>query len=290
MNPDSPKSTLNKTLAQLLTDGSQASQFVDESGVAYGVKQIDGKPRVSAMPYTYDIAEGNIADHVALYKFGSNPDVGTTEETIWQQGGLYDWAGVDAAPGTVTISSSSTDDVNTTGTGVWTATIYGLNTDGQPANETLALDGQTGVPSTLNYSRINRIICNTAGTGRKNAGVIYVGTGAIGSGVPAVIWSTVAIGRNQTLQSIWTVPMGFTFYMTSFNCSTNSNKGTIVNMYFRPPGELFQIKANGYLFGNHLIHKYEFPLPIASMTDIDCRAIGTAVGGAVQFSFEGWYE
>jgi hypothetical protein len=248
-----PNITDLSRLLQIIEDGgSIPMSIVDESGDRYGIKHIDNKMRVSSMPYTYDIAEGNIVGHSALYKFGSNPDVGTSEETIWQEGGLYPWASVDAAAGIVKVSSSSnTDAVGQTG--ALTCTIYGLNSStGLVQNETVTLTGQTAVNSTLEYSRVNRIICNTAGTGLANAGIIYVGTGTITTGKPAVVWSSVAVGKNQTLQSIWTVPTGKTFYMTSFSVSTNSNKGNIINIYFKPPGELFQIKANAYLFSTTL--------------------------------------
>ena len=81
-----------------------ATQFVDETGTTYTVKQIDGKPRVSSMPYLYDIAEGNVADHAIFAKLGYNGDIGCTERTdgmitdiiiivllamIWFQGTSY---------------------------------------------------------------------------------------------------------------------------------------------------------------------------------------------------------
>jgi len=65
--------------------------FLDELGVPYGIKQIDNKPRVSSMPYTYDIAEGNVSGHSGLFKIGYNPDVTTTEEDLWSAGGTYVW-------------------------------------------------------------------------------------------------------------------------------------------------------------------------------------------------------
>jgi len=274
------------TYIQGLFRSITVSQFADGTEQ----KQVDGKLRTSSMPYTYDIAEGNIAGHTSLYKFGSNPDVSTSQETLWQQGGLYDWAAVDAAAGIVKVSSSSTDD-DVAGTGAWTCTIYGLNsTTGLEQNESIILTGQTAVNSTLEYSRVNRVIVNTAGTGLSNAGVIYVGTGAVSTGVPAVIWSTVVIGENQTLQAIWTVPTGKTLYITSFIGSTNSNKGNEIKIYVRPEGELFQIKSQFFLFSTNVTHTFEFPLIVTSMTDIDIRAVGKATGAGIGFSFEGWTE
>ena len=53
------------------------------------VKQIDNKLRVSAMPYLYDIAEGNVSGHTPWSKIGFNPSITTTEEDIWSAGGSY---------------------------------------------------------------------------------------------------------------------------------------------------------------------------------------------------------
>ncbi len=42
----------------------------DENGVPYGVRHIDNKPRISSMPYLYDIAEGNVPNHEPWSKLG----------------------------------------------------------------------------------------------------------------------------------------------------------------------------------------------------------------------------
>ncbi len=59
-----------------------AVKFIDENGVAYGIKHVDNKLRVSAMPYTYDIAEGNMADHASFRILGYNTGLpnGTLED------------------------------------------------------------------------------------------------------------------------------------------------------------------------------------------------------------------
>lgn len=254
------------------------------------VAQVDGKIRTSSVPYTYDIAKGNIAGHFPVFKFGVNQDVGQSEETIWTEGGLYNWDGVDAAGGIVKVSSTVEDD-STNGTGARTCTIYGLSSiDSTAINETLNLDGQTAVNSSLSYYRVNRIIINTAGSSKANEGKVYVGTGTVTTGTPAVKWAVVEVGKNQTLMSVWTVPMGQTFFLTSFLVSTDSNKGDDINMYFRPPNELFQIKFPAYLFASNIPHSWEFPLMLPEGTDIDCRAIGIAAGAGIAITFEGWYE
>ena len=84
------------------------AQLIDEAGTAYGVKHINNKPRVSSMPYLYDIAEGNVTGHAAWTKIGFNPDIGTAEEDIWTVGGTYAWP---AAGIQMQIVSASAKDV-----------------------------------------------------------------------------------------------------------------------------------------------------------------------------------
>jgi hypothetical protein len=58
------------------------AKLVDETGAAYGVRNIDNKPRVSAMPYTYDIAEGNVTGHTSWSKIGFCAGVNATERDV----------------------------------------------------------------------------------------------------------------------------------------------------------------------------------------------------------------
>lgn len=261
----------------------------DPTGSVFGLSHIDNKLRVTSTSYTYDIAAGRIPDHSSFFKFGINPDIGTSEETIWTEGGLYDWNSIDAAAGIVKVSSSSNNDASGS-TGALTCRIYGLSTVGLDQNELINLTGQTPVNSILEYSRVNRIIVESAGSNNKNVGKIYAGTGNVAVGVPDIKWAVVDVGRNQTLMSVYTVPSNVNLYITQFLVSSNSNKGNEVDMYFRPPGKVFQIKNLNYLFSNSISYKFDFPLLLESGTDIDCRAVGTATGASISFSFEGWYE
>lgn len=278
---------LDVNVSEITNDVSVKLQ--DENGVAYGVAQLGNKPRVVTTPYGYQLVDGGISGHSVLYKFGSNPDVGTSSETIWTEGGLYDWAGVDAAAGIVTISSTSAQDA-AGGTGALTCTIYGLSTLGAEQNETVILTGQTPVNSTLQYSRVNRIIVNTAGTNLANVGKIYVGTGVVAAGVPAVKWAVVEAGLNQTLMSLWTVPTGKNLYVTSALVTTNGNKGAVINFFVRPSGGLFLIKTRIYTFSNPITLNFENPFFVPGGSDIDVRATATATGASFGVTFSGWYE
>ena len=159
-------------------------------------------------PFELQISRGQISFHKKIFKFGFNPDVDNSLETIWAQGGLYSYL---STATTLYISSSSTAD-DVAGTGARTATVSGLDAE---VSVTVDLDGQNGVQLGLasNWIRVNRISVNTAGSGGQNAGVIYVGDEASPtSGVPSNKYATVAIGDNQTLMALWdeVIPLSIT--------------------------------------------------------------------------------
>ena len=64
-------------------------------------------------PYQLQVSKGQVAGALSVYKFGYNPDINGTEETVWSQGGNVVWP---AAAFTAFISSSSTADTGA-GTG-----------------------------------------------------------------------------------------------------------------------------------------------------------------------------
>lgn len=99
------------------------SGLKDESGVGYGVKHVNNKPRVSSMPYPYDIAEGNIADHWPWSKMGYTPTMNTTESDLWSKAGVYTFC--TTAGKWEVVSSDNTQDI---GTSIKTGTTTGGST------------------------------------------------------------------------------------------------------------------------------------------------------------------
>ncbi|MHC4302577.1 MAG: hypothetical protein ACYS7Y_35400, partial [Planctomycetota bacterium] len=70
-----------------------------------------------------NIAMGAIPGVTSVAKFGTNENVGTTPEYIWEQGN--GWTKLPAAT-TLEVASTSALDVMTTGTGAWMVWIEGL--------------------------------------------------------------------------------------------------------------------------------------------------------------------
>jgi len=100
-----------------------AVNLKDEDGLAYGIKQVGNKPRVSSMPYLYDIAEGNIADHTTFRKIGFTPTMTTAVSDIWSGAGAYVFPV--AAAGRQVLSTNNDADI---GTSIFSGTSNGGST------------------------------------------------------------------------------------------------------------------------------------------------------------------
>jgi len=236
-------------------------------------------------PFELQVSRGQIAYHEFIHKFGYNPDIGDSPETIWSEGGLYVYP---TSASTMYISSSSAADT-AAGTGARTVTVYGLDADFEQISVTVSLNGQTGVQlnGALNWYRVNRIVVNTAGSGGANAGVLYVGTEATPpGGVPTNKYATVAIGDNQTLMCLWTVPVGYTAYLHQKDVSASSSAGkfAIFTLVARPDGGVFNVKDRVTIANNSTSIPYWNPIVFTEKTDIEVRAVADSSGGTITAS------
>lgn len=234
-------------------------------------------------PFELQVARGQIAYHKTNFKFGFNGDVDDSLETVWAQGGLYSYL---AAASILKVSSSSTNDASA-GTGARTVTLFGLDANYDEISEDVTLNGQTAVNTTQEFLRINRMTVNTAGSGGQNAGVIYAGTGTVTSGVPANKYATIAIGDNQTLMALWTVPRGYTAFLTQVDitlATTQNNKYCTSSLVARPFGGVFQVKDKFVKSESSHNQSYTFPLKFDEKTDLEVRAIGDSSGADIAIS------
>lgn len=261
-------------------------RFLDEKGYPYGIKQTGNKPRVSSMPYLYDIAEGNVENHYLINKFGYNDAVAAAWEEVWTGSTAYTFP---SAATHMTLSSSDTDDT-AAGAEARTVECYGLDENYNEVQQIVTLNGQTGVQIGLKLIRIYRMIVRSAGTTGYNEGVIYAGTGAIAGGVPANIYARIEIARCQTLMAIWTVPANHTMYLINYGGAEVAAKQTEFNLMVRPFEEVFQVKHVSLVKSFRFDHDYKIPLRILEKSDIVVRAYATGAGGAVSAHFSGWYE
>jgi hypothetical protein len=229
-------------------------------------------------PFELQVARGQIQGHSSFCQFGINGAVGQTLETVWVGGDAYTFP---ASATTTTISSSNANDTSA-GTGAQTVLVEGVNASYTAVSETASLNGQTGVTLTNQYLRVNRITVLTAGTGGTSAGSIYVGTGTVTTGVPAVILNRTGSSSNESESAFYTVPAGYSAYITRWTMSS-ANSGPTANiatrfvLRVRPFGGVFGYKAVYNLPGNGIYEcEAAFPLPLPEKTDIEVMALTTA--------------
>ena len=240
-------------------------------------------------PFDLQVARGQITGHKTIFKFGNNPDINGSLETIWSRGGLYVYP---TSAIQMKVSSSSADDA-ALGTGARTVSVQGLDQNYNEVAETITLNGQTEVLTTNTFIRVFRAFVITAGSGETAAGTIYVGTGTVTAGVPATVYAEIALGDNQTTMATWTVPAGYTFfvYRGTFSASSNNVSQYILGKFmFRPFGGVFRNAADVTVNTGAIQYDFELPLALPEKSDIEAQAI--ALSGSnfyVTASFEGMY-
>jgi hypothetical protein len=240
-------------------------------------------------PYELQVSKGQVAGASSLYKFGYNPDINGTEETIWSQGGDVVWP---TAAFTAFISSSSTADTSA-GTGAQTVTVEGLDENYATQSVTVDMNGQTQVQigDASGWIRINRAFVVTAGSGGTAAGTVYIAATGVSSGVPTgTIYASITDG-NQTQMAVYTVPASHTLYLDDliFTAAISlANNYATVKLNTRDFGSnVFRTKFINVLQSNELIVDFEFPLAIPEKTDIECRAVTSNTNNQVGASFQG---
>ena len=231
------------------------------------------------------VARGQIRNHHIVHIFGYNPDVDSNgEETVWTAGGLYSHLNT---PSIMTVSSTSANDTSA-GTGARTVYILGINSTGGEVSETVTLNGQTPVNTTHTYTEIQTATVMSVGSGGKNAGNIYIGTGTVTAGVTANTFGHILIGENKSLIGHYTVPNGYTGYLTAGSMSSGTEGGSNYVV-----GRL-KIRENGIIytgaittFNNGKVdYDFKYPIKINQNACISATAETTANNEKVSCYFQ----
>ena len=168
-----------------------------------------------------DIAQGKVRGHTLESKFGRNPsiDTATTPEDIWPGGGTYPF--LTSAAAIRVKAGGNIADVDG-GAGAQTILVRGLDGDFNEISDTITLAGASASAATTNtYMRVSRAYVVTTGTygGTNTADITIETTGA-------VVQAIIPAGSSQTQQLVYTIPAGYTGYLTHlhFSADTASNR------------------------------------------------------------------
>ena len=235
-------------------------------------------------PFGLQVARNQIQGHSNILVFGYNPDIDSSEETVWPNGGLIPHPSAESV-----LKISSTDATDTAaGTGARTVFISGVDGNYNTVRDTVELNGQTAVNTTNSYLYVNQLYVVTTGSGGVNAGDINAGTGTVTSGVPAVLYDLIAAGFNQRTTGHYCVPAGYTGYMVQGLISAGQASGsTGVTAYLKQhgPDGILRVGAVSTLNNGAIQYPFDPPYIIPEKNCVGASAIGASNNNIVSSFF-----
>ncbi len=213
-----------------------------------------------------NIARGLVKGVTGLSISGYSSAVGGTFVPLWEINGSYTYF---SSAQVVRVWSDSASDTNVS------ILISGLDANYDIITETVVLtNGTTGVLGTKQFLRIN----NLTTVGAVNA----IGTIRAGSSDKSITLAGIVDGNGRSQMSLYTVPNGYTFYLSQVNLYTNSNGSQYVNYrsYTQQPNGL-TTKVLQFPLTTQYNSVKIVPRPYASKTDIQwqCNSTGTSQVG-----------
>ena len=213
----------------------------------------------------------------AIYKFGFNPSISTDEETVWDAGGVYSYP---SAAGSISVVSTDAAD-ELAGTGAQKITIQGLDENGMPQSLEIDMDGTVASTDATKFRRVYRAFITQAGSGEVNAGDITI---SVGGSVSAQI----SAQQGQTLMAVYTVPSGFTGYITQWSFSSGasaSNKYLDGRLLVRKNAGIIQTKARSTIQNTAFVQDLPKATVVSEKDDIEIRAVTSSGTDAVSGTF-----
>jgi hypothetical protein len=175
----------------------------------------------AAIPWELQVARGKIPGVTGLSIAGYCPNIGTDWAPIWEYDRPYTYL---PTAQQLRVWSNSASDTNVT------VAIQGLDENYVPITETITLNnGTTGVMTQRSYFRINSMNVTQL--------PMNVGNISIGNSAKTIECATIMPDAGRSQMCIYTVPAGYTFYLTQANVLTNQvgSQTAIYRSYTRQP-------------------------------------------------------
>jgi hypothetical protein len=207
-------------------------------------------------PFELQLSRGQIPGHTFVHRLGRVPAMSQNQTgSVWDiNDTLYPWSAWDTA-GTITVSRANAGDADKN------VIIAGLDADYNPVSTTITLTNAIGNTSPTVFKRIDTARMNGASA---NIGQINVLKGA----------TTVAIivaGVGQSLKGTYTVPAGFTAYLTQGAMTIQNGADATGTFYYRLLGDRFIIGHTFEVASSEYMYAFSCPFALPEKTDIDVR-------------------
>jgi hypothetical protein len=235
-------------------------------------------------PFDLQVSRGQIQGHRNVTVFGFNPDVDTTQVSVWPLPSLITFP---TSAIQMTVSSTSANDTSA-GTGARTVVVQGLDANYNEVTETVTMNGQTAVTMTASLLRVNYAYVATAGSGNSAAGDIYIGTGTVTAGVPATAYNIIKFDYNNTTTGSYTIPAGYTGYVSQGLFSSGQAGGSNQvqgRLLTRGTNDIRMTAALTTLNNGVANYVFEYPLAVPEKTTLEATAVGSSTNNSVSSMF-----
>lgn len=222
--------------------------------------------------FNLQVARGQIAGHSTVNIYGYQAAVAQTFIPLWENATAY------AYPPSATV-------MNLAGSNGDTASILitGLNSLYELTTETVVLNGTTPVPTVNSYLRINSMSVSV-GSATNPAGVV-----TLKDLTNTTIYAQINAGVGRTQAAIYTVPAGYTFYLSRVDLNTSLNGNNFVTYRNRTASVTGVVTLTQQApFAISYNAQRVMPRPFVEKTDIQLQALVASSTGAVSVSAEGY--
>lgn len=233
-----------------------------------------GKKISTSSDYLTEVVKGNIAGADLRVISAGIPSLGAlTEETIWDQGGLYTYLTADT---TLYASSTSASDTAVT------LACFGVNDEYEQIVRTVTLNGQNQVELSGQMFRVLEIVV-TGSTAP--LGDIYIAeSDTLTGGVPdteSKIKSKVILGNNKSKNGFYTVPKDKYAIVVDILYSAPKNRDVCFSTFSKNFGGLMILNFSADIYQN--TEQIAIQAKYDEKTDFEVRGLATNEGTLASF-------
>ena len=226
-------------------------------------------------PFDVQVARGQIMGHSTQNIYGYQTAVTTSNIPLWENAAAYVYP----------VSATSMNLVSSNAADTATILITGLNASYVLTTESVVLNGTTPVATTNAFLRINSMQVS-AGSLTNPAGVI-----TLKDPTNTTTYAQINTGIGRTQMSIFTVPAGYTFYLSRVDCNSsfngnNANFVTYKNYSVSSAGVVSVTQQAPFTTWYH--SQRVMPRAFTEKTDLQFQFQTSAGTAAVNCAVEGW--
>ena len=226
-------------------------------------------------PFDLQVARGQVYGHSVLNIYGYQASVGTSFVPVWEGNSSYTFP-------SSAIQMHLVSSVNTGADATSLITISGLDANYNQISENIKLNGTTAVTTVKSYFRVNSM---SVASGAPTGNITLKDTS------DTTLYAEIAAGNGRTLMGIYTVPAGYTFYLSriDINTSLNANPAGFATY------QNYQTNSAGVStvtivapFTNNYHTQRVMPRLVSEKTDIQLQAKVSTGTAALTVSQEGY--